>query len=43
VESALSEGRDDEATLAEGGIGLGVAVPAEGNLRISVMLNTQIA
>ena len=36
VESALSEGRDDESSLAEGGIGLGVAVPAQGDQSIEV-------
>ena len=36
VEAALSEGRDDESALAEGGIGLGVAVPAEGDQPVEV-------
>ena len=36
VESALSQGRDDEAALAEGGVGLGVAVPAESDQPIEV-------
>jgi len=31
MESAVPEGRDDESALAEGGIGLRVAVPAQGD------------
>src|SRR5712664_278712 len=36
VESPLSQGRDDEPALAEGGIGLGVAVTAEGDQPVEV-------
>src|SRR6266849_2637332 len=36
VESALSQGRDDQPALAEGGIGLGVAVPAQGDQPVEV-------
>src|SRR5437660_8518404 len=36
VESALSQGRDDESALAERGIGLGVAVAAEGDQPVEV-------
>ncbi len=36
AESALSEGRDDEPALAEGGIGLSVAVPAQGDQPVKV-------
>src|SRR5713101_2899279 len=35
-ELAISEGRDDEPALAEGGIGLGVAVAAQGNQPVEV-------
>ncbi len=36
VESALAEGRDDESALAEGGIGLRVAVAAQGDQSVEV-------
>ena len=36
VESALSQGRDDEPALAEGGIGVRVAVPAQGDQPVEV-------
>jgi hypothetical protein len=36
VELTLSEGRDDESALAEGGVGLGVAVAAEGDQPVEV-------
>ena len=43
VESALSERRDDESALAEGGIGLGVAVPAQGDQPIEVEVRAPLA
>jgi hypothetical protein len=33
---AVPEGRDDESTLQEGGIGLGVAVPTQSNEPIEI-------
>ena len=36
AELAVPEGRDDESTLQEGGIGLGVAVPTQSNEPIEI-------
>ena len=42
MESALSEGCDDESALAEGGIGLRVAVPAQGDQPVEVEARTTL-
>ena len=42
VELTLSEGRDDESALAEGGVGLGVAVAAEGDQPVEVEVGTPL-
>src|SRR5437667_9014034 len=42
VESALSQGRDDEPALAIRGISLGVAVPAEGDQPVEVEIRAPL-
>src|SRR5438132_11160519 len=43
AESALSQGRDDESALAIRGIGLGVAVAAEGDQPVEVEVRAPLA
>ena len=42
VEPAVSQGRDDESALAEGGIGLGVAVAAQGDQPVEVEVRASL-
>jgi len=42
AESPVSEGRDNESALAEGGIGLGVAVAAQGDQLVEVEVRTPL-
>ena len=42
MESALSEGRDDESAVEEGGVGLGVAVAAQGDQPVEVEVRTTL-